>query len=121
MAKTSLALPGFYTFGVVNIGADVLTNGITLASAFPDEAIKGEQVNTVIFCSHESNSASGVIYIGDLNMGANPTTTAALTLLGPNIIQSFVNQNGLNTIPLGNIKFNASAADLKVRVSVIVG
>src|SRR4030095_11703530 len=121
MPTLSLALLGFYTLGVITVGADVLTNGISLAAAFPLEALGGETVYTVTFCSHESNSAAGVIYIGDLTMGASPSTTAALTLLGPNVIASLVNTNGINTIPLGNIKVNASTAGLRVRVSVLVG
>ena len=122
MAKSNPALPGFYVLGIVTVGADVLTNGISLVTAFPNEQIQGETVATIIFCTHEDNAAAGVIYIGDLTMTSSPATTAAFSLLGPNVIDtSLQNTAGLNTIPLANIKIGASAAGLKVRVSVLIG
>lgn len=122
MAKLSTSLPGFYVLGVVNVGPDVLTNGITLVTAFPNEAIAGECVASVIFSTHENNGSTGIIYIGDLTMTSSFATTAAITLIGPNVIDnSLTNMGGNNTIPLGNIKIGASASGLKVRVSVLVG
>ena len=121
MPKTSPALPGFYVLGVVTVGPDVINSGITLSGAFPNEPIMGETVATVIFCTHESNGANDLIYIGDLTMTSSFSATAAISLKGPNVIDtSLQDMGGKNVIPLGNIKIGASTSGARVRVSVLV-
>lgn len=120
MANTSLAVPGFTVLGTIVLDASTTANGITLAAAFPNLAIQGETVASVIFCTGEANGASAIIYIGDLSMTSNPAATCAYTLKGPAIINtSLSNMGGLNTIPLGNIKVNTDTAGSKLRVSVL--
>jgi hypothetical protein len=122
MPQLNSVFPGLTFLGLININATMLTNGISLIDAFPQWAIRNTTVSTIIFCTHENNSAGGVIYIGDLTMTSSPSTTASLSLLGPNVIdQSMADPTGKNTIALGNVKINASVANQAVRVSVLIG
>ena len=121
MANTSLAVPGFSVLGTVVLDASVTVQGITLADAFPNLALKGETVSSVIFCTGENNGASALVYIGDLTMTSNPAATCAYVLKGPAIRDtSLSNMGGGNTLPLGNIKLNTDTAGSRVRVSVLV-
>jgi hypothetical protein len=118
MANSSLALPGITTLGIVRV--DTAGQPISLVAAFPLLALAGECVATITFCTHQSNAAGDLIYIGDSSMTTGPNT-AFMSLLGPNVVYKLENQGGQNTVPLGNIKIDASVSGARVRVSVLVG
>lgn len=110
------ALPGLIVLGIVTV--DVPGRPISLAQAFPTREISGATAATIQFCTHQSNAAGDLIYIGDSTMTTGPNT-AFMSLLGPNAVYKLENKAGLDTLPLGNIKIDASVSGARVRVSAL--